>query len=192
MKVMNARRNLHGLAQVVAVLAAVNVGIGVADAPVARAEPSKAIRIVAFGDSLTAGFGLRPRHAFPAQLQKVLKSRGHNVVIANAGVSGDTTTAGLERLAWAVPDGTDAVIVEFGGNDALRGIDPEVTRAKLEKIISNLKERNIPTCLPAFARRPTGATATRKPSTLFSPLWLKSTGSFSINSSLKAWCSIQN
>ena len=147
MKVMNARRNWHGLAQVVAVVATVNVGISVADAPVARAEPSKAIRIVAFGDSLTAGYGLSPRHAFPAQLQKVLKSRGHNVVIANAGVSGDTTTAGLERLAWAVPDGTDAVIVEFGGNDALRGIDPEVTRANLEKIISNLKERNIPTLL---------------------------------------------
>jgi len=147
MKVMNARRNWHGLAQVVAVLAAVNVSVGAADAPMARAEPSKAIRIVAFGDSLMAGYGLRPQHAFPAQLQKALKSRGHNVVIANAGVSGDTTTAGLERLAWAVPDGTDGVIVEFGGNDALRGIDPEVTRANLEKIISNLKERNIPTLL---------------------------------------------
>jgi len=147
MKVMNARRNLHGLAQVVAVLAAVNVSFGVAEAPVARAEPSKAIQIVAFGDSLTAGYRLKPQDAFPVQLQKALKSRGHNVVIANAGVSGDTTTAGLERLAWAVPDGTDAVIVEFGGNDALRGIDPAVTRANLEKIISKLKERNIPTLL---------------------------------------------
>ncbi len=147
MKAVNARRNWHSLAKVVALLAAVNVSVGAADAPVAQAEPAKPIRIVAFGDSLTAGFGLKPRYAFPAQLQKALKARGHNVVVANAGVSGDTTAAGLERLAWAVPDGTDAIIVEFGGNDALRGIDPKVTRANLEKIISSLKQRNMPILL---------------------------------------------
>jgi acyl-CoA thioesterase-1 len=77
----------------------------------------------------------------------VLKQRGHNVVVANAGVAGDTTSAGLERLDWAVPDGTDAVIVELGANDALRGIDPKVTRTNLEKIIGALKERNIPILL---------------------------------------------
>ena len=147
MKAANLGRNWYSLAQVVALLAAVNVSVVAASAPVAQAGPADPIRIVAFGDSLTAGFGLEPRQAFPAQLQKILKARGHNVIVANAGVSGDTTAAGLERLAWAVPDGTDAVIVEFGGNDALRGIDPKVTRANLEKIISSLKERNIPTLL---------------------------------------------
>jgi len=146
MKAVNLRRNWYSLAQVVALLAAVNVSVA-ASAPVAEAGPADTIRIVAFGDSLTAGFGLEPRQAFPAQLQKILKARGHNVIVANAGVSGDTTAAGLERLAWAVPDGTDAVIVELGGNDALRGIDPKVTRANLEKIIFSLKERNIPTLL---------------------------------------------
>jgi len=143
MKVVNARRNWHSLAQVVVLLATVNAGVSAAGVPTARAEPAKTIRIVAFGDSLTAGYGLKPRHGFPLQLQKALKARGHDVVVVNAGVSGDTTAAGLERIAWAVPDGTDAVILEFGGNDALRGIDPKETRANLEKIIDSLKERNI-------------------------------------------------
>ena len=147
MKVVNARRKWHSLAQVVVLLAAVNASVSAADAPMAQAEPAKPIRIVAFGDSLTAGYGVKPRHAFPAQLQKALKARGHNVVVVNAGVSGDTTAAGLERIAWAVPDGTDAVILEFGGNDALRGIDPKVTRANLDKIISSLKDRDIPILL---------------------------------------------
>ena len=147
MKVVNARRNWHRLAQVVVLLAAVNASVSAADAPMARAEPAKPIRIVAFGDSLTAGYGLKPRHAFPAQLQEALKARGHDVVVVNAGVSGDTTAAGLERIAWAVPDGTDAVILEFGGNDALRGIDPKVTRANLDKIISSLEDRDIPILL---------------------------------------------
>ena len=147
MKVVNARRKWHSLAQVVVLLAAVNASVSAADAPMAQAEPAKPIRIVAFGDSLTAGYGVKPRHAFPAQLQEALKARGHNVVVVNAGVSGDTTAAGLERIAWAVPDGTDAVILEFGGNDALRGIDPKVTRANLDKIISSLKDRDIPILL---------------------------------------------
>ena len=90
----------------------------------AEAETSKPIRIVAFGDSLSAGYGLRPSQSFPAQLQKELKARGHNVVVDNAGVSGDTSAAGLARIAWAIGDDADAVIVEFGANDALRGIDP--------------------------------------------------------------------
>lgn len=147
MKVVNARRKWHSFAQVVVLLAAVNAGVSAADAPMAQAEPAKPIRIVAFGDSLTAGYGLKPRHAFPAQLQEALKARGHDVVVVNAGVSGDTTAAGLERIAWAVPAGTDAVILEFGGNDALRGIDPKVTRANLDKIISSLEDRDIPILL---------------------------------------------
>lgn len=105
------------------------------------------LRIVALGDSLTAGFELPPSAAFPAQLEKALHARGHNVVVANAGVSGDTTSGGLQRLDWAVPEGTDAVILELGANDALRGVDPATARANLDKILLRLAERNIPVLL---------------------------------------------
>ena len=118
------------------------------------AEPTKPIRIVAFGDSLSAGYGLRPSQSFPAQLQKELKARGHNVVVDNAGVSGDTTAAGLARIAWAIGNDADAVIVEFGANDALRGIDPKVTRANLQKIVAKLSAKRIPVLL-AGMRSPT-------------------------------------
>ncbi len=147
MMTMRTRGNRRGFGQVVALLALVNVMAIIAAVPLTSAEPSKPLRIVAFGDSLTAGYGLRPKHAFPAQLQRVLKKRGHNVVVINAGVSGDTTAGGLERLAWAVPDGTDAVILELGANDALRGVDPKVTRANLEKIIAGLKKQGMPILL---------------------------------------------
>ncbi len=151
MKAMERTRNVLGLGQVVGILALVNVLVGTFGAPLltpaALAEAEKPLRIVAFGDSLTSGYGLRSSQSFPVQLQKALKKRGHNVVVTNAGVAGDTTSGGLERLAWAVPDGTDAVIVELGANDALRGIDPKVTRANLEKIIANLKARHIPILL---------------------------------------------
>ena len=105
---------------------------------------SQTVRIVAFGDSLTAGYGLDLSASFPSQLEKALKARGHNVAVGNAGVSGDTTAAGLERFDWAVPDVADAVILELGANDALRGIDPAVARANLDKILSRIKARNIP------------------------------------------------
>ena len=87
----------------------------------AQSDP---IRIVAFGDSLTAGYGLSPGDAFPAQLENALKARGHAVEVINAGVSGDTTAAALQRLDWAFPEKVDAAIVALGANDALRGIDP--------------------------------------------------------------------
>ncbi len=101
------------------------------------------VRIVAFGDSLTAGYRLQPSQAFPVQLQAALKANGHDVEIANAGVSGDTASGGLERFDWAVPEGTEAVILELGANDALRGIDPKQTRASLDAILTKLKARNI-------------------------------------------------
>lgn len=146
MQSMSAPRNARALAQVVWLAAIVNVLTSLFVLP-AVAEPSRPIRIVAFGDSLFSGYGLRQSQAFPTQLQKGLKTRGHNVVVTNAGVAGDTTANGLERIAWAIPDDTDAVIVEFGGNDALRGIDPKVTRANLEKIIVKLAKRRIPVLL---------------------------------------------
>ena len=101
------------------------------------------IRIVVLGDSLSAGFGLAAQDALPAKLERALKAKGIAVTIANAGVSGDTAAGGLSRLDWSVPDGTDAVIVELGANDALRGSDPKATRAALEQIIKRLKERRI-------------------------------------------------
>lgn len=97
------------------------------------------VRIVVLGDSLVAGYQLKASDAFPAQLERALKAKGHAVEVINAGVSGDTTANGLERLRWAVPERTDAVILELGANDALRGLDAARARANLEKIITTLK-----------------------------------------------------
>jgi acyl-CoA thioesterase-1 len=101
------------------------------------------IRIVVLGDSLAAGFGLAAPDALPAKLERALKQKGMAVAIENAGVSGDTPAGGLARLDWSVGEGTDAVILELGANDALRGSDPKATRTALEAIIKRLKERHI-------------------------------------------------
>src|SRR5437879_3992714 len=101
------------------------------------------VKIVVLGDSLSAGLGLSGPVAFPARLQKALKDKGINVEMINAGVSGDTASGGRDRLDWSVPDGTQAVIVELGANDAMRGIDPAVTRAALSDILTRLRARNI-------------------------------------------------
>jgi len=108
--------------------------------PFARAE---AFQIVGFGDSLMAGYQLETGAGFPEQLERALRERGYEVAVTNAGVSGDTTSGGLSRLDWSVPDGTDLVILELGANDMLRGIMPEATEQNLEKMIQRLKERNI-------------------------------------------------
>lgn len=120
------------------------VAAGMARPTVAADRP---ITIVALGDSLTAGLGLPSQDAFPAKLQKALAAKGIAVTIADAGVSGDTTSGGLARLDWSVPAGTDGVILELGANDALRGLDPAVPRASLEAILRRLKERGIPVLL---------------------------------------------
>ena len=108
------------------------------------AEP---LKIVALGDSLTAGYGLQAQAAFSTRLQAALRAKGEAVTITNAGVSGDTASDGLDRLDWSVPKGTDAVILELGANDALRGIDPNVTKAALDKILARLAARHIPVLL---------------------------------------------
>lgn len=113
----------------------------------AEAVEPKPVRIVAFGDSLTAGYGVAADAAFPAKLAVALKAKGHAVEIVNAGVSGDTASGGLARVDWSVSDDTDAVILELGANDALRGIDPKVTRNALDGILKKLKARNIPVLL---------------------------------------------
>ena len=107
---------------------------------VTAAEP---LRIVALGDSLTAGYGLAENQAFPVKLEAALKAKGHDVDVINAGVSGDTASGGLARLDWSVPENTDAVILELGANDALRAVDPVVTRKALDAAIGKLKSRKI-------------------------------------------------
>lgn len=113
-----------------------------------RADPSPTpLTIVAFGDSLTAGYMLQPSQSFPAQLQMALEAKGHKVSIVNAGVSGDTTSGGLDRLAWTLQPVPDAIILELGANDALRGIDPAKARSNLDSMLTTLKASNIPVLL---------------------------------------------
>ena len=117
-------------------------------APVALAQTpeghvAKPIKMVVLGDSLSAGYGLPGLAAFPARLQKALKSNGIDVDMINAGVSGDTTSGGRDRLDWSVPEGTEAVIVELGANDSLRGIDPKIAREALSDIVTRLQARKI-------------------------------------------------
>ncbi len=117
----------------------------------AAAEP---LRIVAIGDSLIAGFGLAANDAFPARLEAALKRKGFEVRVENAGVTGDTATAGLARLQWSVPEGTAAVILALGANDALRGVKPAVTRAALDAMLRRLKERRIEVLLAGMRAPP--------------------------------------
>ena len=101
------------------------------------------VKIVALGDSLSAGLGLPVDAAFPARLAAALQAKGIAASVVNAGVSGDTASGGLGRLDWSVPPDTEAVILELGANDALRGIDPAVTKTALDTILKKLKDRRI-------------------------------------------------
>jgi acyl-CoA thioesterase-1 len=117
----------------------------------ASAEP---VQIVGFGDSLMAGYQLDAGQSFPEKLEEALKARGHDVVITNAGVSGDTSAGGLSRLDWSVPDGTDLVILELGANDMLRGVPPVVTEKNLIAMIERLEDRNIDVILAGMVSAP--------------------------------------
>jgi acyl-CoA thioesterase-1 len=132
-------------------LAAALAVVCVAAGAIAAERP---VRIVALGDSLMAGYQLPASAAFPAQLERALKAAGLPVEVANAGVSGDTSSGGLSRLDWSVPDGTDAVIVGLGANDMLRGVEPAVTRKALESIIERLKQRGIEVLLTGMLAAP--------------------------------------
>lgn len=116
---------------------------------------ARALNIVALGDSLTAGYQLPADAAFPAVLEKALRKRGLEVAVINAGVSGDTAAAGLERLDWSVGEGTDGVILEFGANDMLRGQDPAQTRKTLETTIQRLLARHVAVYLAGMLASPT-------------------------------------
>ena len=126
-------------------VALVSAFVAVTTAPAGAAEPP--IRILALGDSLTQGYGVRTGMEFPAQLERVLKAKGLNVSVTNAGVSGDTSAGGLSRLDWSLNDRPDVAIVEFGGNDALRGLSPAEMEKNLDGILAKLKARGIPTLL---------------------------------------------
>jgi acyl-CoA thioesterase-1 len=122
--------------------------------PMHRPAAGQLLRIVVLGDSLIAGHGLPADATFPAKLEKALKAKGLAVEVINAGVSGDTASGGLARLDWSVPNGTDAVILELGANDMLRGVDPKITRKALAEIVRRLSERRIAVLIAGMRAAP--------------------------------------
>ncbi len=112
------------------------------------------ITIVAFGDSLTAGYMLPDEDSFAAKLQKALRAQGKDVTVVNGGVSGDTSTGGLARLDWTLGGGADAVILELGANDMLRGVDPAVTKKALGAILAKLRDRHVKVLLAGMKATP--------------------------------------
>lgn len=111
-------------------------------------------KILALGDSLTAGYGLTQGAGFTDQLQKALRDQGHDVAVINAGVSGDTTQGGLARLDWSLADNPDMVIVELGANDGLRGLDPQLTKDNLDQILAKLRSRGVKILLAGMLAPP--------------------------------------
>jgi acyl-CoA thioesterase I len=112
------------------------------------------VRVLAFGDSLTAGYGLPKTDSFPAKLEKSLRAQGVNATVINAGVSGDTTAGGRARLDWALESKPDLTIIELGANDALRGLPPAATWHNLDYILSRLKERDVEVLLTGMVAPP--------------------------------------
>lgn len=117
----------------------------------AQARP---LRLLALGDSLTAGYGLPHADGFEAQLEGALRASGEDVQLVDGGVSGDTSAGGRSRLGWAIGDGVDAAIVELGGNDGLRGLDPTTTEANLAAILDALQARHVPVLLSGMYAPP--------------------------------------
>ena len=115
---------------------------------------AKTTRVLVLGDSLAAGYGLAQADGFQAQMAAALRARGHDVVLVDGAVSGDTTAGGRARLDWAIGDGVDAALVELGGNDGLRGLDPASTKANLAAILDTLQARRIPVLLSGMEAPP--------------------------------------
>lgn len=122
--------------------------------PIGALAADKPVKIVVLGDSLSAGYGLAAQDAFPTKLAVALKAKGHAVELINAGVSGDTATGGLDRFDWSVPADADALILELGANDALRGVAPDVTRDALDKILTKANARKIPVLIAGMKSPP--------------------------------------
>jgi acyl-CoA thioesterase-1 len=123
-------------------------------ATASHAAAARTLRLVALGDSLTAGLGLAPGKAFPDRLEAALHAKGWDVKVINAGVSGDTAADGLARFEWAVPPGADALIVELGANDMLRGLKPDATKATLAAILDRARGAHLPTLLAGMQAAP--------------------------------------
>jgi len=138
----------------------------------AMAVPARAgeapVTLVVLGDSLVAGYGLEAGQAFPEKLGEALRARGYKIDVVNAGVSGDTSAGGLERLDWSVPETATAVIVELGANDALRGLDSATTRKNLDAILSRLDQRGVATVLAGMLAPPNMGPAYEK---AFNPIY---------------------
>jgi len=117
-------------------------------------EKPRVIKLVAFGDSLTAGIFLPADGSFPAVLEAALRKEGYHVSIVNAGVSGDTASGGLARLDWSLGEGADGLILELGANDMLRGLNPETTRSALDSILARLKEKNVKALIAGMLASP--------------------------------------
>lgn len=146
------------------------LSMAVSSAAPAQSVTDDPVQIVGFGDSLMAGYQLAQTDGFTAQLQTALTEAGYNSTVANAGVSGDTSSGGLARLDWSVPDEAQLVILELGANDALRGIPPELTEKNLDQMLARLKERGIPVLLAGMIAPPNmGADYAAK----FNPLYRK-------------------
>ncbi len=146
----STRRTRDGLTRRTAGLALLVAAV----APWLAVRAAGATRIVALGDSLTAGYGLKPRDAFPARLQAALAAHGVAAQVINAGVSGDTTAGGLRRLDWVLAERPDAVIVELGANDGRRGIDPRTTYANLDAILERLGAERVTVLLTGMYAPP--------------------------------------
>jgi len=158
-------RRYGGLAKrfnaIAALCAAALLGVVSQSAPLlaqtggsAPPAPAGPIRLLVLGDSLAAGYGLAANEAFPAQLERALRAKGHNVNVINAGVSGDTSAGGRARLDWSLADNPHAVIVELGANDGLRGLEPASTAENLGAILETLKKRGTPTLLAGMYAPP--------------------------------------
>jgi len=146
---------------------------GVALATLALAAPvsARTLRLVALGDSLTAGFGVPAGKAFPDQLEAALKGKGFDVRVVNAGVSGDTAADGLARYDWAVPPDADALIVELGANDMLRGLKPDETKETLSLILDRADAAHLPTLLAGMRAAPNlGAPYAQEFDAIYRPL----------------------
>ena len=155
-------RRYGGLAKrfnaIVVLWAAIFFGVASPSAPLLAQSGASAsagpIRLLVLGDSLAAGYGLAANEAFPAQLERALRAKGHNINVINAGVSGDTSAGGRARLDWSLADNPHAVIVELGANDGLRGLEPTSTADNLAAILKALKDRGKPTLLTGMYAPP--------------------------------------
>jgi acyl-CoA thioesterase-1 len=152
---------------------------------ITTAAEARPLRLLVFGDSLAAGYGLPHDQGFQAQLQAALKAKGYDVTILDGGVSGDTTAGGRARIDWALSDTPDAAFVELGGNDGLRGIDPSEMQANLTSILDTLAAHHVPVLLTGMLAPPNLGAAYgdqfravftrlgKRPGLLFDPFFLQ-------------------